>query len=365
MKFPKFADVATEITPELAQELLGSTTIQNRHVNQAKVDRYADLMRRREWSENGESIILDHKDNLMDGQHRLLALIQAGVTLRFVIVRGVAPTVMPTIDVGTARTAANVLHMGGYKNYSTLSAALGWLYRYETSRMMTTAAISGYTPSIAQAMARSHPGMQDSAAFAVSLANVGRAMMRGAPLAFCHYVMADKNQKLAVEFLTSLMDGANIKRGSPLFMLRRALTRVAAGGTPLTPLEAVALTFKAWSATRSGTVPHRLVWYRFGRQAEDFPPLEAGETTRGPVKRVLASPKIRMTAAHYVAAALQSGSLALTELLSRGGAPPFKLSKAAIRNAVKALGCVVVSGHNTKGKQVIALPERPAVAAGK
>lgn len=72
------------ITPWKALELL-EHNVNNRPINKNRVKMYADDMRNGGWFENGESIVITESGNLVDGQHRLMALVEANVTATFVV----------------------------------------------------------------------------------------------------------------------------------------------------------------------------------------------------------------------------------------------------------------------------------------
>lgn len=64
-----------EITPELARQLLSNNKI-NRKIKPTIVERYAEQMEAGEWKFTGDTIKVDGEGMLLDGQHRLLAIIK-------------------------------------------------------------------------------------------------------------------------------------------------------------------------------------------------------------------------------------------------------------------------------------------------
>jgi hypothetical protein len=110
------------LTPQMAKELLKMNT-KNRSVKPIK-NVYAEQMRRGEWKENGEPIIVDINGIIKDGQHRLHAVIDSGHTYKVPLIFEVLPDVMDTIDTGTNRSFIDVLQLEGYKNQILLSATV-------------------------------------------------------------------------------------------------------------------------------------------------------------------------------------------------------------------------------------------------
>ncbi len=107
------------ITPKQAKEMLGSQ-IRNRYISDALVDRYARDMKKENWDENGQALIISEEGKLIDGQHRLNACIKADVPFRSVVTRGVDEKAKLTIDAGKKRSFAHQLQMDGipYPNHT-------------------------------------------------------------------------------------------------------------------------------------------------------------------------------------------------------------------------------------------------------
>lgn len=119
------------IGPELARNMLDRNG-RNRTVNTRAVARYANDMRDGKWTLNGEPIILDYNDDLLDGQHRLLAVIEYGRPVSFLVVTGAEPDVFNTIDIGSMRSGGDVLSIKGYKYAKTLAAILRTTHHFKT-----------------------------------------------------------------------------------------------------------------------------------------------------------------------------------------------------------------------------------------
>lgn len=98
------------VNPTHAKGLLSYNT-GNRRLRPSTVSHYADQMRRGEWKETHQPIAFDDDGNLIDGQHRLAAVVESGVGVYFWVCtyngRAVA-TGLP-IDLQARRTAADIL----------------------------------------------------------------------------------------------------------------------------------------------------------------------------------------------------------------------------------------------------------------
>lgn len=113
------------ITPAIAAQYLALNPETNKkRLSRAYVNSYASTMKRGEWKLNGQSIDFDYNGNLLNGQHRLNACIQAGVPFEALVVRGLDPECFTTYDNGLARTAGQLLGMQNVPNYNIVACAV-------------------------------------------------------------------------------------------------------------------------------------------------------------------------------------------------------------------------------------------------
>lgn len=96
------------ITPEYAEFLLNGNQ-RNRRVSQNNVDFLAKEMEEGRFKYNGDTIRVDTGGFLIDGQHRLLAIVKSKTTQMMAIATGLDPEVFMTIDQGRKRTAGDIL----------------------------------------------------------------------------------------------------------------------------------------------------------------------------------------------------------------------------------------------------------------
>lgn len=109
------------ITPEKAREYF-ETSRGNRNISERYVSVYADEMKNGTWKMNGVPIIFDYDGNLIDGHHRLLAIIKANVPVTTAVFRGVDPKCFTTIDVGRGRNLAQIISIDKDINYAVCSS---------------------------------------------------------------------------------------------------------------------------------------------------------------------------------------------------------------------------------------------------
>lgn len=111
------------ITPEVAKQML-NRNVENRGLKPHNVGDLARIMKGGKWAENGEPIIIDTNGVLKNGQHRLSAVIKARHSYWCVVVKGVEPDVMATIDNGTPRGLSDVLYLSGWQFCAQVAATV-------------------------------------------------------------------------------------------------------------------------------------------------------------------------------------------------------------------------------------------------
>lgn len=113
------------MTPERAADILAETNakLRNRNPSPRAVERYAEHMAHGQWEENGETIKISPEGYLVDGQHRLHAVIMSKATVPLLVAYNVPPSVFQTIDCGRRRTFADALSVRGFE-YPRIRAAV-------------------------------------------------------------------------------------------------------------------------------------------------------------------------------------------------------------------------------------------------
>jgi hypothetical protein len=111
------------VTPELALAILEANS-NNRPVSKQKIYEYASQIRKGSWRMNGQAIIISDAGILRDGQHRLKAVVEAGVPVEMLINSGVEDESYRTLDTGMKRTVGHVLSIEGCKNTNAMGGGI-------------------------------------------------------------------------------------------------------------------------------------------------------------------------------------------------------------------------------------------------
>jgi hypothetical protein len=255
----------------LARAWFELNIINNRGIRPAVVDAYARDMAAGRWSLNGDPIRFNTDGKLIDGQHRLLAIIQANVTIKSFVVHDLDDEAFWTLDAGIKRTMGDEFTFAEEKNAIALGAALQQLMRYEHGILDKGTALKATRHEQRDALTR-HPEIRGS----IPYGQMTKAMLRHSLGTVLHYLFSRKDKVLADEFFVKLSQGTNLKDDDPIYLLRERLVKENFKGskTRLIPKEVLALTIKAWNAARKDEHPRSLKWRGQGEGAEDFPVIQ-------------------------------------------------------------------------------------------
>ena len=122
MTTPTF-EVVT-MTPQWASQLLGQTTQKNRKFKKRHIDRLTHTIKTGGWLLTAQGIALDSSDNILDGQHRLAAVVKAEKPIQIMLGRNLDPSIFNVVDTGATRTAGDALEILGSVKGKTIAAAL-------------------------------------------------------------------------------------------------------------------------------------------------------------------------------------------------------------------------------------------------
>jgi hypothetical protein len=301
----------TLLTPDMAAELLNCNML-NRPLNDQHVQRIARQIIDKKWKFNGDTIKISTESDILDGQHRLWAVMEAKIAIETVIVRGIERDAFATIDtLRKPRSGADVIALSGtMRNRQVIAPALGWLVRWQRGVLENYRAPQHRVENsdIESAFA-AHPAMAAAAETGIKLRKVGNPAI----IAFAYYVMSNQNAQIAEDFIKILRDPAGVGLTHPFFMLRAYFL-----GDKLThkdPVVSIALVFKAANAVKENKEIQLLHWRNQGTRAEDFPTLKIGQGTLKPGKssdshetqgtRILKEIALRPTTSRKLEARLQ------------------------------------------------------------
>jgi hypothetical protein len=115
-----------QVTPEIAEDLLSRAEV-NRRLDWGQVDFLADSIIRGEWQLTHQGIALDgslESGCLQDGQHRLNAIIKAGIPVWTYVFEGLPKSAFPVLDTGKRRSGVDALSSTGEKYLPLLHSTI-------------------------------------------------------------------------------------------------------------------------------------------------------------------------------------------------------------------------------------------------
>lgn len=260
--------VVEPITPEEAEELLQANT-HNRPLRAPRVDQLAEAMRRGEWIVNGETIKIAEDGTLIDGQHRLQAVVDSGVTIETLVIRGLPLEVQDTVDTGRRRRLADILSIEGYSDSHALGAALSMLHRFRTGKRVDYSHANAPSSQQALDLLEEEPQIMESVQIA---RRVTKAV--GGPIGVfsaLHLLFKEVDAGSTEEFYARLADGTRLEPDDPLLHLRNQLIKPRKDRNYVqSPHHIAGLTIKAFNQRREG----RRVELLFFRKGEKFPEID-------------------------------------------------------------------------------------------
>lgn len=238
------------ITPSKAKQML-ERMAPNRNASERRVRVYSRAMASGDWKMTGEGLMVNGDGTLLNGQHRLLACIQAGVPFRTLVVRGVDHDAMAAMDQGRARTAAQILAMDGVKNSAWLAAAAAWVWRLRNRAVYG----ESVTPQEVKGIISDEPMLPRHVSECQSWWGTGnRAVSSTTIVAAVYHLACEIDEQEARDFFMPMLTG-EMCSGNAL-ILRRRLERQRTTGERknerLAQADVAYLCIRAWNAERSG-----------------------------------------------------------------------------------------------------------------
>ena len=234
------------VTPQLAELWLKSNT-GNRRMSPKHVTMLADEIVAGRWKVDGAAIRFADTGRLLDGQHRLHAIIEANEEVNTLVVRGLSEDVFGTIDRSKARKAADSLRFLGESNCSALAGSLAFVSRYFGKTMDHGRAAP--SPGATMELLEDHPEIRISVS-----RTCGSRYKLIPPSAFAglHYLFSYASADLADEWCDGIKGGFQMDKGCPFYLLRERLIVNASSHAKLIDADIARLCITAWNYKRGG-----------------------------------------------------------------------------------------------------------------
>lgn len=222
------------VTPEMAKNWLESN-INNRPVRKQKVKAYVRSIVNGNFHATNLGIGFFEDGSLADGQHRLMAIAEAGVPVEALVVYGLKREVSPHIDTGSNRTGSDVLIMFrgvDPKDAKALSGACKMLLNFHKGGQWANTG-SGRTGDggmgsvdnelLLEFFDRHEENLLESVDFVREKGVLTKGLIPKSSQIALHYIFSTKDRALGEKYLISILHGFEIKPGTVEAYVRQFL----------------------------------------------------------------------------------------------------------------------------------------------
>lgn len=252
------------ITPEVAEKMLKKNP-ENRKLQPLLSARYSKDMEQGRWKFNNSTIGLCIDGTLMDGQHRLSAIVKTGLSAEMIVVRNLERDAFSTIDIGKKRNLSDFLAIRGYQYTTRLSGALRLISMFAQEKEVLLHAMKSRTNASLDElfdMMQNIPELQVECTHVISkYPTLIKYIGASCAIALFH-LFKKKDEALALELFDALNTGHMLDMNSTIYQCRDLLIKHRmesdlgryrnAGAT-------LYLIVRTWNLMRNGTRDIRLV----------------------------------------------------------------------------------------------------------
>lgn len=258
------------VTPELAAVWLATANTRNRPRSRRRVAQMATDMAHGNWGETPDLIAFDSEGVLVNGQHRLEAVVISGARIPMWIMKGLAPESFHVTDDVKRRTFADYLGVIGVPSHSSVAALVQRICIYDATGAI---AISHkfHRATTSELIALYERLDHEALATAVRRGDRIRHATRcsGAGAVFAAWLIATVDEDDVDPFIEEVTKGRHQGLVFRDTMLRdRASTRTVISKDAETT---AAYLLKTWNAWRRGDDLKLIRWRRGGGSPEAFP----------------------------------------------------------------------------------------------
>jgi len=249
------------ITPEAANDLLKLNTM-NRPMSKTHLSHLTAMLLRGEWVENGDAIRISKCGKLIDGQHRLLAVIKSGTEHKFLVARQLDSDVFDVLDTGKSRSASDVLSIDGFYQPELYASLSKRIIEYKNG-VLDGVVSGGDKHSVRKKSFTGKTTNTDVLEFSrnndlVEHVKFGAKAYKELPLysktdyAFLHWMFNSISETDCRVFFEKLVGGVNLSKTDPILLLRNKMIENIASSIKFSSKMKTALTFKTWNHFREG-----------------------------------------------------------------------------------------------------------------
>lgn len=245
---PPKGSVEITISPSVAEKILANHRFKHQRPLKAKWHDYAEAMAEGDWSLTGDTIKISPKGELIDGQNRLRACIEAGRSFPTHIVFSINGRAFANMDWSNVRGKEDVFFIGGVgdgkpSHASAISKGVLWTCRYQHGDARDRSTIR---PAKLYDIHQAKFTDMDKLAPVALKASRLRDFPVGQLLAV-FYLASKKNPAQAKQFIAAWL-GEDVKKKGKVKALTDHLLRLRSSGVRVADTSHMAWCIELWNA---------------------------------------------------------------------------------------------------------------------
>lgn len=254
------------ITPFVAKEMLQRNP-NNRKLSDGHVAFLANEMKKGNWLFDAQPIRLAESGSLLDGQHRLNAVVTSGLEQKFLIVSGIQSEAFKVMDTGRNRNAGDILSIEGIQYANQCASAARTILRIRKGYSGNLSSNNKLSNTDILDFITENKRIVEFARAGVRLSNEFDRVLSSSAITSFSYLMAEKNVIESEAFWNKLCTGLDLEKDSPIYVLRKKLFQNKISTKKLRRTELEVYIIKAWNFYRKGVT---VKWLKY-QESEKFP----------------------------------------------------------------------------------------------
>lgn len=213
------------ITPQVAAAVLTTRNGGNRHISPTKAMQATHDVANGNFVLNGETMIFSNEGKLLDGQHRLSAVVAGGKAIVSAVSLGMIPESADTVDQGKTRSARDVMARNGYANSNELGSVGRFLRGYYEGDGTNFGRVAEYSATEVIDWVDNNPRIHDIVAWAALLKHSAIGIVTATQMALARAILAPHyGDQHVTDFLERVAFGDNITKSHAAYTVRTKLT---------------------------------------------------------------------------------------------------------------------------------------------
>lgn len=240
------------VTPDMARVLLEKNKV-NRKPTDSHVKFLAKQMVEGNFKKTGQTISISKTGVLLDGQHRLMAIVLSNTPIELNFCDGLDENIFDVLDTGKTRTTSDILSIQGHKNPGELSSAITNLMTIKNGHR--SGSKSTNTKNLE--FVKENPELPEIVNICHKENRKFKSLSMGA-IAALYYTFSKLHHQDAEIFFDKYYSGVGMDNDDVVLLLRNKLMQDAINKKKYTSDQKLALVIVAWNIMRKGKTVKRL-----------------------------------------------------------------------------------------------------------